>query len=257
MTVDEADYLPNRVRMISLGDSGSGKSALIKRHCEHRFVSRYVMTIGIDYGVIKSKFKDKNVSISIFDVGGQQLFREVRQEFYPETEAVLLVFDAREEKPLIGLQRWIDEFTEEGGSTERALVIIAANKIDLASAVDLTDVRIWAEQKGFKFMKTSAATAEGVAEIFELVASASMEETRGPVEQNFTNAQIEAVKKIRSARDNYERLGLLPGSTRDQINKQYKKMAILLHPDKSLAPGAEEAFKLLTIARSQLLRYAN
>ena len=64
------------------------------------------------------------MSISIFDVGGQQLFREVRQEFYPETEAVLLVFDAREEKPLIGLQRWIDEFTEEGGSTERALVII-------------------------------------------------------------------------------------------------------------------------------------
>ena len=111
-----------------------------------------------------------------------------------------------------------------------------------------------------------------ILEIFELVASASMEETRGPVEKNFTNAQIEAVKKIRSARDNYERLGLLPGlktfygilcliiiqgSTRDQINKQYKKMAILLHPDKSLAPGAEEAFKLLTIARSQLLRYAN
>ena len=211
---------------------------------------------------------------------------------------------------MVGLQRWIDEFTEEGGSTERALVIIgwfcntdcvisyyvilttylAANKIDLASAVDLTDVRIWAEQKGFKFVKSSAATAEGVSgknifylmlllvylyvilEIFELVASASMEETRGPVEKNFTNAQIEAVKKIRSARDNYERLGLLPGlktfygilyliiiqgSTRDQINKQYKKMAILLHPDKSLAPGAEEAFKLLTIARSQLLRYAN
>ena len=38
--------------------SGSGKSALIKRHCEHRFVSRYVMTIGIDYGVIKSKYKE-------------------------------------------------------------------------------------------------------------------------------------------------------------------------------------------------------
>ena len=97
----------------------------------------------------------------------------------------------------------------------------------MASAVDLTDVRIWAEQKGFKFVKSSAATAEGVSgrnfvilikilikfflEIFELVASASMEETRGPVEKNFTNAQIEAVKKIRSARDNYERLGLMPG----------------------------------------------
>jgi len=55
MTVTEKNenYLPKRVRMISLGDSGVGKSALIKRHCEHRFVSRYAMTIGIDYGVIK------------------------------------------------------------------------------------------------------------------------------------------------------------------------------------------------------------
>ena len=50
------DYLPSRVRMISLGDTGVGKSALIKRHCEHRFVSRYVMTIGIDYGVIKEQW---------------------------------------------------------------------------------------------------------------------------------------------------------------------------------------------------------
>jgi len=33
-------------------------------------------------------------------------------------------------------------------------------------------------------------------------------------------------------------------------------MAILLHPDKSVAPGAEEAFKLLTIARTALLKYA-
>ena len=122
------------------------------------------------------------------------------------------------------------------------------------------------------------------------MSSAACVESRGPIEKNFTNEQIDAVKKIRAARDNYERLGLMPGeslilefhfwhykikcesrlrnlnifnglhisgSSRDQINKQYKKMAILLHPDKSLAPGTEEAFKLLTIARSQLLRYAN
>ena len=162
--------------------------------------------------------------------------------------------------------------------------------MDLPGVGDLTDTRIWAEQQGFKFVETSAATSEGVQDIFSLVVSANSKVNRGPVEKNFTNDQIEAVKKIRAAKDNYERLGLMPGnfrakiciislrlildrlvysssknkfapfsslsiqillkfiiwplgSTRDQINKQYKKMAILLHPDKSLAPGAEEAFK--------------
>ena len=39
-----------------MGPSGCGKSCLIKRYCEGRFVSRYISTIGIDYGV-----KDVNV----------------------------------------------------------------------------------------------------------------------------------------------------------------------------------------------------
>ena len=51
----------------------------------------------------------------------------------------------------------------------------------------------------------------GVQDIFDLVVSANVIDNRGPVEKNFTQDQIEAVKKIRAARDNYERLGLPPG----------------------------------------------
>ena len=41
---------------------------------------------------------------------------------------------------------------------------------------------------------------------------------------------------------------------RDDINRAYRKLAILIHPDKSLAPGTEEAFKALVNARSALLQ---
>ena len=121
------------------------------------------------------------------------------------------------------------EFKKYGGKVDKALVIVAANKMDLAGVVDLTDTRIWVEQQGFKFVQTSAATAEGISfmvifltynlvsgvqDIFDLVVSANVVDNRGPVEKNFTQDQIEAVKKIRAARDNYERLGLPPGSFR-------------------------------------------
>mmetsp|Transcript_23511 Transcript_23511/g.76621 ORF Transcript_23511/g.76621 Transcript_23511/m.76621 type:complete len:115 (-) Transcript_23511:835-1179(-) len=40
-----------RIKIISMGDAGCGKSCLIKRYCEEKFVSKYISTIGVDYGV--------------------------------------------------------------------------------------------------------------------------------------------------------------------------------------------------------------
>lgn len=40
----------------------------------------------------------------------------------------------------------------------------------------------------------------------------------------------------------------------DEINKAYKKLAVLLHPDKSMAPGTEDAFKILVNARTSLVQ---
>ena len=40
---------------------------------------------------------------------------------------------------------------------------------------------------------------------------------------------------------------------REEINRAYKKLAVILHPDKNVAPGSEEAFKILVNARTALL----
>ena len=40
-----------------------GKSCLIKRYCEDRFVSRYITTIGVDYGVKKMTIKNRKVAV--------------------------------------------------------------------------------------------------------------------------------------------------------------------------------------------------
>lgn len=38
------------------------------------------------------------------------------------------------------------------------------------------------------------------------------------------------------------------------MNKSYRRLAALVHPDKCKAAGAEEAFKALTQARTNLLK---
>lgn len=41
---------------------------------------------------------------------------------------------------------------------------------------------------------------------------------------------------------------------REEVNKAYRRLAALVHPDKCKAAGAEEAFKTLTQARNNLLK---
>ena len=50
-------------KILSIGDTRVGKSCLIKRYCESRFVQRYITTIGVDYGVKKMVINNKKYSV--------------------------------------------------------------------------------------------------------------------------------------------------------------------------------------------------
>lgn len=58
-----------------------------------KFVSRYIPTIGVDYGVkvvrptTQKNFKE-NVKINFWDLGGHKEFIDVRNEFYTDTQGV-------------------------------------------------------------------------------------------------------------------------------------------------------------------------
>ena len=53
-----------RIKVTSMGEGGSGKSCLIKRYCEEKFVSRYIATIGVDFGVKPIEISGYEVKVS-------------------------------------------------------------------------------------------------------------------------------------------------------------------------------------------------
>ena len=132
---------PLRLRIVLVGDEQTGKSCLIKRYCEKRFVTKYLPTIGIDYGATKIYVDKREVRIHIFDTSGNPLFTDVRNEFYKDAHGVLLVFDVGQQSSFESLSRWMDEIFAESshvGSNFSAaeqhlkpVVLICANKTDL------------------------------------------------------------------------------------------------------------------------------
>nr|GME13301.1 chaperone protein DnaJ 49 [Ipomoea batatas] len=63
---------------------------------------------------------------------------------------------------------------------------------------------------------------------------------------------ISAENKIGGEVDWYGVLGVSPSADDDTLRKQYRKLALILHPDKNKAIGADGAFKLLSEAWSFL-----
>jgi len=62
---------------------------------------------------------------------------------------------------------------------------------------------------------------------------------------NFSQDQVEAVKRIRKCKNYYEILGVGKEVTETELKKAYRKLALAFHPDKNKAPGASEAFKAI------------
>jgi len=107
---------PVRIKILSIGSTGSGKSCLIKRYCEERFVSKYIATIGVDYGVKAVQVDGVDVRVNFWDLSGMQEFFEIRNEFYKETQGILLVFDITSKESFQECDNWLAEATKFGAN---------------------------------------------------------------------------------------------------------------------------------------------
>ena len=69
---------------------------------------------------------------------------------------------------------------------------------------------------------------------------------------NYTQEQVEAVKRIRKCKNYYEMLGVSKDSSESELKKSYRKLALAFHPDQNSAPGASEALKAVCNAYAVL-----
>ncbi|TPX30576.1 hypothetical protein SmJEL517_g05880 [Synchytrium microbalum] len=161
-----------RIKVLSLGDAGVGKSCLIKRYCEGKFVSEYIPTIGIDYGVKSATVEEEEVKVNFWDVAGDPVYYEVRNEFYKDTNvasaAAVLVFEVGSKKSFQSLEKWVQELRSL--CDENIAVFLVANKIDVpAREVPISDSQDYAASNNFRYFEVSALTGYQVNELFGAV----------------------------------------------------------------------------------------
>jgi len=251
-----------RIKIVSCGDAASGKSCLIKRLCEKRFIAKYLATIGIDFGVTTYKVSGQPIKVNFFDMSGHASFKDVRSEFYQDTGGIILAFDVTSRHSFTNLEQWVTELRSSiPNLLEAVSVSVCANKIDKPGRV-ITEgqAKLWAESKGFHYHETSAQSGDGIEEMFARLFTSvfAAQKNQGvvdvPDKPLFGQVQLDEITRMLKCKNNYERLKLEPTCAKEDVNKAYKRLAALLHPDKNRAPGSDDAFKALVAARTAVLQ---
>ncbi|XP_064401832.1 ras-related protein Rab-18-B-like [Halichondria panicea] len=156
------------LKLLIIGDSGTGKSSLLLRFTNDTFDPDVSATIGVDFKVKTLVIDGRRSKLSIWDTAGQERFRTLTPSYYRGAQGVILVYDACSKDSFEGLEVWLNEL--DTYATKKDLIkMLVANKIDRTSErqVSRSDGLQFARRNSMLFIEASAKTRDGVQEAFE------------------------------------------------------------------------------------------
>jgi small GTP-binding protein len=165
-------------KVILLGDTGVGKTALVRCQCSEEFTYHIAPTIGTMHVQTVVALASGDVELRLWDTAGQEEFFSLVPMYVRGTDAAILVASVCDPASLGHLQRWNDLLLDQEGES---VVLVAINKIDMEPGPGMRH-QIESEicPKFSNVVFVSAKTGEGVRELFTFVAS-ELVKTRKPV----------------------------------------------------------------------------
>lgn len=125
-------------RVILLGDSGVGKTSLLKAFSNPRFTFEDIdspkATIGMDIVYYRARFDDgDSLSIRMYDAAGSERFRSIQPCLLRDVDVVVYVFDIENKQSLDNISLYWDRLVRESIYGELPYMILVGNKVDLIS----------------------------------------------------------------------------------------------------------------------------
>ncbi len=165
--MDRHDSKVPGCKVVLLGDSGVGKTCIIKRFVSNSFESNMITTNAANYCSKMVKFENlgKSLLFDIWDTAGQEKYRALTKFFYKDAVVVILVYDITRVDSFENMKNyWYKQLQENCDKS----IGVAGNKSDLFvdEKVSESEARDFADKIGAIFELTSAQNNTGIIELF-------------------------------------------------------------------------------------------
>ncbi|MCK4282612.1 MAG: GTP-binding protein, partial [Candidatus Lokiarchaeota archaeon] len=132
-----------RFKFIIIGDHEVGKTSIIRRFVENKFLADYRTTIGLNIMSHNFEAFGNKINLWLWDIGAQQYFKRFRKTYYNGAQAAFIVFDLTSQETFENLKNWHNELKEFIENKDLPIIIVGNKN-------DLTEQRVISYQDGVK-----------------------------------------------------------------------------------------------------------
>lgn len=189
------------VKLILIGDEGTGKSSLMTRFCDQHFSSSYVATIGVDFKIRTIEVDVEGgaravVKMQMWDTAGQERFNSITKSFYRGAHVLVVVYDVTNRESFNHVTRWLSGCLEVTGSTIPTCLIGNKSDLERIRQVDTEEGATLASHHGMHFTEASAKDGDNVATVFSEMAAQYVRKVREETVVLHSHAGPHTVKPV-------------------------------------------------------------
>ncbi|CAH0516126.1 unnamed protein product [Peronospora belbahrii] len=161
----------HKLKLLLLGDSGVGKTSLMRVFSGDEFSESMLATAGVDFKLRHISVADEAITLQIWDTAGQERFHRITSTYYKGANGIVLVYDVSDRRSFDNVGYWMNNIRQYSSPTQMPAMLLVGNKIDLPNrVVTLEEGQAAASQYGCRYIETSAKTSENTNGALETIA---------------------------------------------------------------------------------------
>ena len=162
-------------KMIFLGDTGVGKTSLVKQYTENIFDVNMPSSKGAFHYEKNMEINHKKYKVFIWDTTGEERFKTMLSFYYRDAHMVALVYSVISQESMDNLAFYLTQIQQK--NINNCVVLLVGNKIDQDPDFDTTvvpkNIQKLCDKYGCDHVYASAKDSTAVEDIFDgLIAKA-------------------------------------------------------------------------------------
>jgi Ras-related protein Rab-7A len=168
------------IKIIILGHSNVGKTAIMKRYTTGKFNETRRATVGSDFMTKVVIVNNAEIIVQIWDTAGQERFHQgtLGNAFYRGANGCFLAYDVSNGNSIEQLSQWRDEMISRIDKDQYIPIIVVGNKKDLQNETNKhieDEVLEWCQINGYGHVATSAKDDVGIDVAMQVIAALAIE----------------------------------------------------------------------------------
>ena len=181
--------------IITLGDSGVGKTSIINRYTKDCFDENSASTLGMSFSFKEIVFNNKDkIKLKFVDTAGQEKYKSLAKSYLKNVDEVLFVFSMNNKETFKTINNWMELFRNNNNREDKIPKYLVGTKNDLEIKVEQSLIDDFAQKFNIPFISTSAKKNNNIDKLFDEIGETLYNNYKNKGDKGQNNIKIKIAK---------------------------------------------------------------